>query len=287
MWNKVIEISAPYSGNEFVNHSLNRALFHVGRLPDDMFKYQQNPFAVLLFNQDQNPICWWWTADTHIDLGQLNYAESLLALAMDTYGERPMILKRLALVTMAKGDISTSQVYLGALKRTLFDSQWAQMYLDKIEQDPNLSTDSEIQRLRSVRTRTDRFFRDFHDYVFLDLLDSNKNNRMAFEYLTSLYMLSVNFDKLQGVLGRLSDFDYPRIPRAYEEAMLLINKRAKKIVFPEDKISPETKNRFNGFMNTYTVKYASNKAYAYNELAGNYKDTYFFYCLYGPAGMKK
>ncbi|MFZ0034772.1 MAG: DUF6057 family protein, partial [Sedimentisphaerales bacterium] len=41
MWPEVLEASAPYQNNKFINHTVNRALYHTGRLADDMFVYPQ------------------------------------------------------------------------------------------------------------------------------------------------------------------------------------------------------------------------------------------------------
>jgi len=288
MWNQVIEKSdTRFVNNKFINHAVNRALCHIGRFPDDMFKYQQQPSALMLVSEKANPCGWWWTFDTCIDLGHMNLAESMLVWAMDTYGERPLILKRLALVTMVKGDIGASRVYLGALSRTLFDANWAGEYLEKIEQDPSLSSDKEIQRLRSMRPAMDRLFKDLNDNMFLDLLDSNKGNRMAFEYLAAMYLLTGHLDEFEGILSRLDDFYVGRIPRAFEEAILLENMLEKKNVLPGREISAESRNRFNAFINTFYVRYASNKSQAFNELSRDYGDTYFFYYLYMLPGIRR
>ena len=162
----------------------------------------------------------WELSDTYIDLGQMNMAEYSLVMSMEMYGERPIILKRLALVNMVKGKTGAAKVCLGALSRTLFDAGWAKEYLAKIERDPNLSTDKEVQQLRSMMPAIDRDFTSVDENIFLDLLDKNRQNRMAFEYLMGFYLLTGQFDKFAGNLDRLDDFDYARIPRVYEEAIL-------------------------------------------------------------------
>jgi hypothetical protein len=288
MWQQVLEISARYPQNKFINHAADRALFHTGRLTQDMFAYGQQPDGLMLTSETATPLGMWRLFDTYIALGHINLAESALAKSMDMYGEQPTVLKRLALVAMIKNNINGARVYLKALSRTLFESDWARSYLEKIERDPNLSTDEEIQRLRSMMPTTDRDFSSLNENIFFDLLDSNRHNRMAFEYLEAFYLLTNQLDRFTGMLDRLNDFDYAGIPRVYEEAILLYSYNTKKkFEIPGHEISRESQERFSGFNTVYTGRYKKNKMAAFNELAKDYGNSYFFYYIYGPAGMKK
>jgi hypothetical protein len=230
----------------------------------------------------------WKLFDTYIDLGHINLAESALVQSMEMYGEQPTVLKRLALVTMIKGNTSAARVYLGALSRTLFESDWARSYLEKIERDPNLSTDEEIQRLRGMMPTIDRDFDSLNENIFFDLLDRNRHNRMAFEYLEAFYLLTTQLDKFVANLDRLNDFDYAGIPRVYEEVILLYSYNTKKkFEVPGREISAESRERFNNFLKVLFGRYGGDKKAAFYELAKDYGDSYFFYYIYGPAGMKK
>ena len=184
--------------------------------------------------------------------------------------------------------MGTVRVCLGTLSKTLFDAGWAKEYLAKIERDPNLSTDKEVQQLRSMMPEIDRDFKSVNESLFLDLLDKNKQNRMAFEYLMGVYLLAGQLDKFTGNLYRLDDFDYTRIPRAYEEAILLYSYTKKKDVeLHGRKISPESRERFDNFLKVYVGQYGANKSLAFNELAKDYGDSYFFYSVYGRSGTKQ
>jgi hypothetical protein len=288
MWRQVLEASVRYPSNRFVNHSVNRALYHTGRLAEDMFVYEQQPDALMLSAEPSNLMILWKSFDTYIDLGQMNSAEFELVFCMDTYGERPIFLKRRALINMVKGNLGTARVCLGALSKTLFDADWARSYLKKIDTDPNLSTDEEVQHLRSIMPAIDRDFKSENENILLDLLDKNRRNRMAFEYLMGFYLLTGQFDKFAGNLNRLDDFDYGRIPRVYEEAILFCNYvRKAGIELPGREISAESRERFVGFRNIYIGRYGTNDKAALKELSRDYGDSYLFYCLYGQSGMKK
>jgi hypothetical protein len=254
-----------------------------------MFAYPQRPETLLIPTAAKVP-AYWAGFDTFIDLGQVNLAGYLLGLSMEANGERPIILKRLALVDMAKGNIGEARACLGALGRTLFDADWARGYLEKIETDPNLSTDTEVQRLRSFMVDKDRCFREvkIDMNMLLDLRDKNGRNQMIFEYTMAAYLLTLQFDKFMENLNRLDDFDYVGIPRVYEEAILFYDyTNGMETMMPGREIRPGPRKRFEGFLNVYLGRYKADKKAAFDELARDYGDSYFFYCLYGQSGMKQ
>ena len=230
MWREVLDVASKRPQSKFINHAANHALYRSGLLTQEMFRYGQHPAALMLTSETTNPMGWWRLFDTYLDLGHANLAEYSLVMLLDMYGERPLIMKRLVLVSMVKGDIGTAKIYLGALSKTLFDAAWARSYLEKIERDPNLTTDKEVQDLRSKTPRIDRDFKDLDESIFFDLLARNKHNRMAFEYLMAFYLLTNQFDKFMVNIERLDDFDYKGIPRVYEEAILLYSNLTKKQV---------------------------------------------------------
>jgi hypothetical protein len=285
-WPKVIEIGWRYQNNDYMNHAYNRALFHQGLLLSDMFRYQQRPRCLLLsavkgiFTIEQR-------AEILYDLGAVNDCESELVELMEMFGERPEILKKLAILRLAKNDINTARVYLGTLSRTLFYSRWANNYIKLLQTDTNLSTDPQVQRLRSLMPEKNRVLSNsMIEEMLLDLLEKNKTNKMAFEYLTAYYMFRLDLDSLVQNIGRLNDFDYSRIPRHYEEAILTYIYFTRKLPDLHGwAVSRETLQRFSGFVQTVNLN-RNNPQTAYIELAKKYGDTYQFYYAYGVSGLK-
>jgi hypothetical protein len=120
-----------------------------------------------------------------------------------------------------------------------------------------------------------------------DLLEKNRQNRMAFEYLMAWYLLTRQLDKFIQNLDRLDDFDYLEIPRHYGEAILLyMFDRRKPVKLHSHRLSSELPQRFKGFLQVYN-RYGEDKRAPFNELAKNYGNSYFFYYVYGESGMQK
>ncbi|GAG86240.1 unnamed protein product, partial [marine sediment metagenome] len=79
-------------------------------------------------------------------------------------------------------------------------------------------------------------------------------------------------------LHRMDDFDYPDIPRHYEEAILICTMLSKKTVdLGNRKIKPETIRRFRDFLRICTT-YPNDPQTAKKELRRKgFSDTYFYY----------
>jgi len=287
MWPEVLLAASSFSNDYYIVHTVNRALYHTGRLGCDMFCYPQHPDAMFLTAQEHHP-AHWKRFDIFIELGFINLAENALVESLEIFGERPILLKRLALVNMVKANAGAVRVYLGALSKTLFHAEWANNYLTHLQSDPNFATDDRIQHLRNLMVEKDSPFRGYSpEKALLALLEKNRQNRMAFEYRMAWYMLIGQLDKFIENIDRLDDFDYPEIPRLYEEAILVYVFNTRKTVnLRGRRISPQSRRRFEGFIQVLK-RYGGNTQAAFNELAKSYGDSYFFYRVYGISGVKK
>ena len=288
MWPQLLRASQRFPDNYYVVNAVNRALYHTGRFSYDMFSWPQNP-ATLFLSTKKYEIASRKKSGTYLDIGLLNMAENTLAGSLEGLGERPSILKELALINMAKANYDSARIYLGALSKTLFYNDWANNYLELLRSNPDLSQVKEIQRLRSVCMEKDYGFTSLNNVeaALLHLLKKNRQNRMAFEYLMSWYLLNGRLDKFVQNLERLDDFDVSQFPRLYEEAMLIyVFSVRKPINLYGRQISAESRQRFDGF-NQVLNDYGKNKQAAYNKLTQDYWNSYFFYYVYGRQGTEQ
>ncbi|MDT8302571.1 MAG: DUF6057 family protein [Sedimentisphaerales bacterium] len=287
MWPQLLRAAQRFPDNYFVVNAVNRALYHTGRFGYDMFSWPQNP-ATLFLSTKKYEIASRKKSGIYLDIGLLNMAENTLAGSLEGLGERPSILKELALINMAKANYDSARIYLGALSKTLFYNDWANNYLELLRSNPDLSQVNEIQRLRSICMEKDYGFTSLNNVeaALLHLLKKNRQNRMAFEYLMSWYMLNGQLGKFVQNLERLDDFGFSQFPRLYEEAMLIyVSSVRKPVNLRGRQISTESRQRFAGF-NQVLNDYGKNKRTAYNKLAQDYRNSYFFYYVYGRQGTK-
>jgi hypothetical protein len=80
---------------------------------------------------------------------------------------------------------------------------------------------------------------------------------------------------------------YPELPTHYQEAILLysLEKRTTVDLYGY-RLSPELIQRSKSFADIFN-RYREDKQAAFNKLAKDYGDSYFFYYTYGVSGMKK
>jgi hypothetical protein len=286
MWPQVLQAGAGQLTNRFVLPAVNRALYHTGRLSTHMFSCPQHPDA-LLPTGDDRMLLYWSKFDTLTDLGLMNLAEKDFIECMETFGEHPAFLQRLALINLAKGEIETARVFLGALRRTLFFSAWAQHYLTLLASDPSLSTDAEIQEMRAVCLKTDSTatFWD-KESLLTALLQNNSHNRMAFEYLMAWYLANRQVGKVVEAVHYMNDLNYTEIPPLYQEAICVyVYAQRKPVQLFGRTINPQTRQQIEQF-SQILKRYGRDKAAAQPELAAKYRGSYFLYHMYGPAPLE-
>ncbi len=287
MWPELLASAQHNPENPFIAHAVNRALYHVGQFGYDMFSWPQHP-NYLFLSDKRYKWTYWQIFDVFLDLGVVNMAENALTECLEGLGDRPMVLERLALLNMVKGNLGTAKIYLGVLSKTLFHAYWAKHYLDLLETDPDLSTDKHIQHLRSLCLDKDcPIYTLFKERTLSWLLERNSQNRMAFEYLMAWYMLNKNLGKLVQNLERLQDFDYPELPTHYEEAALIyIYGTGKSLNLSGYSPSPQKRRQIEDFSRIIS-SYGGNKQAASKELSKKFRNTYLFYYVYGSSGANK
>ena len=303
-WDKVLDLSmelSPREYNIFVNHNINLALFNTGQLGDRMFEYPQNLTSLLLVHTkkmtDKNVFLkrerlfkiFLKREKLFLELGSINIAERHCYEILETTGDNPFIIEQLAIINLAKGQIDTARVYLNRLRKNLIYGGHAREILRQIDEDPAMTGNDRIQRLRSIMLTNDMTRLGFDVEQRLNsLLERNRNNRMAFEYMMAYYLLTLQVDKLAANIERLDDFGYTRLPRHYEEALVLyMGPEGEKIDFPEQwKPSAEAWERAKEFDAIYT-KYEHDRQLAMETLAEKFGRSFYFYKVFLKSGMKK
>jgi hypothetical protein len=270
---------------------IDRALFHTGTLTSDLFSFPRRNGTDLLPSLEAGLEVCLPLSDTLVELGQVNLAEHYAHEALEVRGERPELLWRLARINLVKERPEAARVFLNVLRQVPFHRARAGYWLRALDLDPSLAGEEEITRLRSLRVRTDLTERRFSTETLLrDLLRSNRQNRMAVEYLMSHFLLTRQADQVAQNIGLLDSTGRPGIPRHLEEAILLYAERkdAKPLDLQGRRVSEETVRRFQRFVDVLR----RNRARAPDlepALARDFGDTYWFYELFGrtfgPAGL--
>lgn len=287
-WPKVIDIVRKYKqSNYYMTCAADHAFSQTGKLSTEMFSIPQHPYSLFLIAPEHIDVHW-PKIDLYLDLGFLNLAEHEIAEAIEAIGPRPVLLKRLITVFLAKKDYQTATVYLNQLAATLFERSWANDYLSHLRSDPDLKNDSSIQQIRSVMMSKNFGFLLFkYDEILTSLLDKNPKNKIAFEYLMAWYLLCGDIEKVVSHFHLMDNFDYETIPEYYQQAYLFYTAAmGEKASLKGRKIDPAVLEDYNEIVKNFNLMRIGDES-AYNLLSTRYNHSYLVYYLSLPSFSEK
>jgi hypothetical protein len=275
-----------------VNWDVNRALYHLGELPDRMFEFLQHPLGLFPSVRDVagmslSDSCWMKLADVMMDLGCVNEAEHMTYESMENLGDQPQMLRRLVMVYAAKDRPETARILLRVLGRDPVQGGWARAFLRRVLRDPSFTWHEPTQKVRPLMVAEDRAGWLEPADMLRDLLARNPRNRMAFEYLMADHLLRRELTALVGELPRLRDMGFKELPRCCEEAVVLCQVRTGRPVDTAGwTISPETLARYDQFCRIIRM-YGGDREATRAALAPQFGRTYFYYYTFGRSGDRQ
>ena len=281
-WQKVLDIAQkglPISN--VVQCQVNRALYHAGYLCDKMFSMTQlfGGDGLFLRQSVRSPFAL-QHSDLFFDLGLINESEHWAHEAIAANGDTAWNLQRLVLVNLLKDKRDIAAKYLGMLHKTMWHKKWAEEHQRYLSDGNEFWAHPKFRYLKSVMPESDFLVSPAEPELCLEELLKNTKNKMAFEYFMACCLLEGQVGRFAKHLQRLNYFDYPKIPRHFEEAMLIYNQLTggKGIALQGKDISEQTIRKFDDF-NNIKAKYKHDKKAARSKLT-KYRNTYWFYALY-------
>jgi hypothetical protein len=283
-WSEVLELANRLPKNIYninCNHDINRALYHIGRLPYDMLRFPQNPHAFLLtHDKEESSTTQLKMCDTFMELGNVDYAEKMGSEFLVEKGHAGIILEKLAWINIIKEQESTARIYLNALKKDLIYRDRANSMLNSLESGFEPGQAAYIRRINSY-IRGDgnpRLNKESIEELLTGLLEHNPGNKMAFEYLMACYLFAGQLDKIAENIGRLNQFGYQDVPTLYEEAMLIwYGLRGQKLDLNKLNIKRETIKRYRRFVQLCNSMKTQNRQAVLQRIMGEFGTSYFFY----------
>lgn len=245
-WEEVLRLASrvvPDRYSQYVVHDVNMALYHVGRMPYDMFAYRQFASPVVVATHpgpnvlpflDLDALALRKLGDFHFHLGRLNDAEYHVH---ESFVRRPCAecLRQLARIALAKDQVDQARLFLNVLRDDLMHKAWAEDALNQLHGAGNIPLDPEIDSVRLLRLVDE----DVHltaKFVanpiiagrtvstrkqIASALRQNPRNRMAFEFLMAWYLVDANVTEVVGWLPMTANYSYPATPPLYEEAAMI------------------------------------------------------------------
>jgi hypothetical protein len=181
---------------------------------------------------------------------------------------------------MVKGMPEAARTFLRALRKDFVYRSEADRCLRRIREDTTMASLPEI-----IRARTRMPLRDAVGGITLgELIERDPGNRMAFEYMMAEYLLTRNLDLIFLNMHRFASYKYPEIPKLCQEALIIRAADKGDAGFPPG-FSPgyAALDRFKRFSEILGHSHG-NLHDARSELSRTFRDSYFFYFLYGYSG---
>ncbi|MCF7955758.1 MAG: DUF6057 family protein [Phycisphaerae bacterium] len=292
MWVELLEYDKRFplvSNNPVGNHIIIQALYHTGQLASEMFSYPYFKESLFIPPENKGNVRGYrrgiYSIRLLLLLGRVNVAEKEAYEIMENTGEYPELLWELAKINIAKRQPETARVFLEILSMDLIHGKKAKNMLKRLSEDPDLGNDEEIIRLRSVMIKKDHDGSESLETLMSDLLEVNPHNKIAFEYLMTYYLMARKVDKIAENIYRLRDFGYKKIPRHYEEAIMIHIGKTKGTVNAHGwKLDPQNAITAKQFMTAIRFNPPANPSSA-GTLAPQFGKTYFFYYMFNQSGV--
>ncbi len=290
-WERILHLTSKETRPPLiVTFQANRALYHSGRLLDDLFTLPQ-PFGQSgltlprKFSESaplqESDFCW--------DLGSIDESRHWALEALSTDGETPWILKRLSLAHFVLGDTAAAAVCLNRMDRGLFLRGDA-VVIRRMFRDPAAAAaDPAVRHGRAFPGRTGFIAFNGHPPAEMDsLLRDHPDNRMALEYRVAMDLLAGRLKDLPDFIRAFQALGYPRIPRHVEEALVLRwALSGQKEPPPEVRaVAPETVRRFGEF-NRILGRHRGDRAAAGADLQASFSGTFWYYAFTRQAAGRR
>jgi hypothetical protein len=203
--------------------ALTLALGQTNQLSSRLFAFspQQSDFFIPYKVHGMAPLV---ASEPYFYLGFINFAQMLAMESIDSSPDAVMpvrVVKRYAETCLITGQYDVAAKFLGYLKRTLFYRDWATLASEYLYNDEKVKAHPLWGKLRASQPKDEFNFQfDQMDTMLFSLLRSNQQNRLAYEYLMSSYLLQKDLDKFLEFLPLVKTMNYPELPLTFQEALV-------------------------------------------------------------------
>jgi hypothetical protein len=281
-WADVLKTSKEIKGYDFkVNFQVNRALSHLGQLPDRLFDYPQLLGAQGLFVDGTTAgSITMPTSDLYFDLGYMSESQRWAFEAQTLLPNSPRILKRLIMISLIKRQYEVAGDFLKILNQNMLYRNWVNKYQSYISDTARASADPMIAEKRCFTPKKTVVNSGAFENLKL-LVETNPNNRMAYDYLLTYCILDSHFPQFIEYLEHYSRYGIKTLPKSWEEALALYiskTRTAPGFVSPR-LISENCIKRFMSF-NKAARQYGSDSNSGKTDLFMDFGNTYWYYILF-------
>jgi hypothetical protein len=272
----------------FMIHSVNQALCRTNQAGDRLFSFPQasltyDPLLMLESTHTHGVVNWVVVLELVMDLGMINSAEKIAGEIMETMGPYPDIVYRRAIIQLAKGNNDAATIYLKKLLHIPFYTTKAMQILESLDNNNLNFLEPRIAMMNVNKDTIDYFLfnRVSPDALLRSLLQSNSQNKLAYNYLISYCLLTGQLEDVTILAQAATSFGYSSLPRYWEEAVcmnLAVQAQKTSSEVPFTGLREETVDRFYKFTQTWLQM--ENDPLAAEKSAPVFGDSYFYFSMF-------
>ncbi len=209
-WDEVIKnaVTSPVYDAQ-ITRDFNRALYHTGELTEKIFKYPQLYGSDGLFpdNIEEGEKKAIPCSDIYFDLGFIGQSQHWAFEAQTLMPYNPRILKRLIINSIIMADYKLTDKFLKVLDENFLYRNWVKRCREFISDSAKIANDEFIRIKRDLSPDSGLMYFHMDDNLYL-LMKKNYKNKMAFEYLTTYYLLNQDLDNFYRIFPHTPVFGY-------------------------------------------------------------------------------
>jgi len=265
-----------------VNFQVNRAYANLGQLSERLFAFPQRLGSYGLFFDPSQVIgsTDMPSSDLYFDLGFMDEAQHMAFEAETLIPHSPRILKRLVMINIVNRKYQVAEKFLKILDKNWLYEDWVDQYEKYLIDTTLAANDPVIAEKRRFTPK--KVVKAVEPNLGLKLLlETNMDNRMAYDYLLANAMLDSRLTEFVAYLKLYTHYKLKKLPKSWEEAlaMSILRTRTFPDFYTDGIISESCMKRLTAF-NQIMKKHKNDLPSARPELERDFSDTYWFYTLY-------
>ena len=260
------------------NMNYNLAISRSGNLSEKFFDFFQISGRDGLFpDVDFSPEMLFIAADFYYDLGYISEARHNAYEALVFYPHSPRAMQLLVKVHLVCGEYKAAERCLRILDKGLVSRRVVEEYMPYVGDPSLVRSNSEFMEKRSF-IPAEKELSPYIDERFMDLLEANRENKLAYECLMLYYLLDAQLEPFVELYSEVGNY-FKEVPGVYEEAVLTYDLMMLADSSSRHQLSQATLDRFSEF-GLLAKQYESDEIKARNVLYWEMGQTYLYYLGY-------
>lgn len=275
-WKKVLQLARKtVKYDRMVNFYLNQAFYYTNQMTSNLFAFGQylGIDGLVVDYPLAGEIC----MPSSYLYARLGLTGNALRFAYETQTllpNSPFVLMQIIDCLIVEHEYANARYFLNQLNKNWLYRSFVADRVAFIEGKLSSLKTLDVEKLRSYNVTTD-FYTASPEFNLLQLAKHNPNNRMAKEYLITLYLMKNDLVSFINYLVNDSYLNLTNLPKTYQEAVLVYWAMTKEPIEKSKhiKIDDTIRKRFNDF----SKQMGKDKKEAYRILCEDFIDTYWLY----------